>query len=272
MAELSSEAIAKIESLVLARQGTFSLQDGTQAILVPSGMQVHTTQPIIPELGVIEARSAMYDEDSFIAYVEAFKRDGATRIFATPGSPNRPPYVRAILDYHVGKDPGFCLHTVTFEPRLSDQWKFWTSISNKPLSQVEFAEIIEENRADITQPEAASLLDVVRTFKASKKVEFDSVVYQPNGTVKLAYSEDVQQQGQSGAVPEVMTLGIPVFFRGLVYAVNVFVRFRVSGGKVIFQLKLDRPNVIEDEAFGSVLDKIAKGTKITPYLGASMTI
>ena len=64
-----------------------------------------------------------------------------------------------------------------------------------------------------------------------------------------------------------MTLGIPVYFRGTMYAVPVFVRYRVGNGAVEFQLKLDRADVIEDAAFAELTTEIASACGIEVYLG-----
>lgn len=66
---------------------------------------------------------------------------------------------------------------------------------------------------------------------------------------------------------ETMTLGIPVYFRGTVYAVPVLVRYRVGNGGVQFQLKMDRADLIEDAAFGELVAATDEATGIEVYLG-----
>lgn len=265
---LSQEAISTLTMLGASKTERVPTADGGHAFLVPEGYKVERLPPLEQPLPRIHQAATFHDLKSFVAYVNRFKA-ASTRIFAEPGflAGGSGAHATAVLDYHAADGADYCVHVAKYLPRYSDQWQFWKRTCGPDMKQVAFAELIEEARADIRQPDAASLLDIVRTFKANKKTDFDSVVYQPGGDVKLAYSEQTQQQGSSGALPEAMTLGIPVYFRGTVYAVPVFVRYRVGNGGVTFQLKLDRSDVIEDAAFSEVTAAIAEQTDIEVYLG-----
>ena len=245
------------------------LPDGSVGIVVPAGYKIEKFQRVDPPMqSFTTARPMLHDQQSFIAYVNQFK-EGSTSIFAEPGFlRSGQACVQAVIDYHDDAAPNRCAHVATFQPRYSDAWTRWNNAAKAPMTQAAFAEFVEECRNDIVEPEAARLLDIVRTFKASKKVEFDSVTYQPNGDVKLVYEDRTEQkQATSGALPETMKLGIPVYFRGDAYKVPVFVRYRVGDGAVKFQIKIDRADVIEDEAFKMLMAAIEKETQIAPYLG-----
>lgn len=244
--------------------------DGSLVAFVPSGSTAHTMKPVDPLLTHVKQSVTLHDETSFVAYVNDFKGSN-TRIFAEPGflSGSGVGTIVAAIDYHRGGQvvADRVAHRAVFSPRYSEQWSRWRQSCGVPMSQVEFAEFIEENRNDIRDPSAAQLLDIVRAFKATKAVEFDSLVYQPDGGVKLAYSEKVEQKGSSGVLPEVMKLGIPVYFRGVGYEVPVWLRFKVSGGSVKFHLKMDRSDVIEDVAFNEIATRIAEATQAPVHLG-----
>lgn len=241
--------------------------DGGKLVVIPSGYKAERIAPLDPELLRITQSVTLHDRDSFAAYVNRYKSE-ATRLFAEPGFlAGGAAHVTAVLDYHLPDAARHGVHVAAFRPRYSEQWQRWNAACRAPLAQAQFAEFIEEARADIVEPEAAKLLDIVRAFKASKRVEFDSVVYQNNGDVTLGYDEKTQQRGASGPLPEAMKLGIPVYFRDTVYAVPLFVRFKVDGGAVKFQLKIDRADVIEDAAFGELTRAISEATAIEPYLG-----
>lgn len=245
------------------------LPDGGFGVVVPAGYSFQKVPPVEPMLLRINQHPVMHDRDSFVAYVDKFKSTGS-RIFAEPGflSSHGKPNIAAALDYHAeaGK-PDRCAHVATYSPRYSEQWQRWHKACSGQMKQAVFAEFIEEVRADIHQPEAAQLLDIVRAFKASKKTEFDSVTYQANGDVRLVYDEKTEQKGSSGVLPEKMKLGIPVYFRGTPYAVDVFVRYRVADGGVQFALKIDRADVIEDAAFQELTKDIAAKTGVDVHLG-----
>lgn len=264
---LTAEAIQKIVDLG-SQSVSHPRADGGVEMLIPAGAQTVTLPPLDKPLVRIIQSVTMHDRESFTSYVNRYKSED-TRLFAEPGFlTTQGAHMTAVLDYHAANStPMHGAHMAIYRPRYSDQWQRWHKAAQQPMKQAEFAEFIEEHRNDIVDPAAASLLDVVRTFKASKKVEFDSVVYQPNGDVTLAYDEKTQQQGKSGALPELMKLGIPVYFRGTVYSVPVFVRFKVGGGAVAFQLKIDRSDIIEDAAFSELTTAVREATGIEVYLG-----
>lgn len=248
-----------------------STPDGGTAMVVPANFKVQTFPPVTPaepELKRINGGAQLHDVDSFVAYVNRYK-GSATRIFAEPGFlASGGARIVAVMDFHEPNDqPRHCAHIASYTPRYSDPWARWMKAS--VFEQVPFAEFIEENRSEISEPPAAGLLDVVRTFKAFKKIDFDSVVYQSNGDVRLGYSEQSEAKGStpSSVLPERLTLGIPVYFRGRLYAVGIWVRYRVANGKVVFTLKVDRPDVIEDDAFRELTEKVATDTGIEVYLG-----
>ncbi len=267
--DLTTEVVDRLmeQGAVVAGKHVIERDSSSKVVIAPENFQVLPIPPLDPPLLRIEQAITLHDRDSFVAYVNRYK-SSQTRMFSEPGFlAGGAAYVHAALDYHEPATPHHRVHNATYRLRYSEAWARWVKACQQPMKQGEFAEFVEENRNDIREPEAAKLLDIVRAFKASKRVEFDSVVYQANGDVKLAYDEKTQQQGQSGALPEKLTLGIPVYFRGVVYAVPVFVRYKVGAGAVQFALKLDRPDVIEDAAFGEVAKAIGEAVGIEVYLG-----
>lgn len=264
----TAETLETALNIVATRAPAHDTPDGGKLVLVPDGYKAERIAPLEPPLPRIRQAVMMHDRDSFTAYVNRYKAE-ATRIFAEPGflAGGGVAKISATLDYHMPGMADHCAHTATYSPRYSEQWMRWHKAASAPMKQAEFAEFVEEVRGDIVEPDAARLMDIVRTFKASKKVEFDSLVYQSNGDVMLGYDERTEQKGTSGALPEKMKIGIPVYFRGTTFAVPVFVRFKVSGGVVQFQLKIDRADVIEDEAFSELTAKVHETTGIDVYLG-----
>lgn len=252
--------------VVASRAPAHDLPDGSKMVIVPENYRAEIVEPAMPAR--IKQSVSMHDRDSFVAYVNRFK-SSATQVFAEPGflASDGKARIVAVLDYHEPKQADHGQHVATYTPRYSEQWQRWVKACASPFKQAQFAEFIEEVRADIVDPDAARLLDIVRTFKASKRVEFDSVVYQPNGDVKLGYEERTEQKGSSGNLPEQMKLGIPVYFRGAAYAVPVFVRYKVDNGAVVFVLKIDRAEIIEEAAFTELTAAVKEQAAIDVYLG-----
>lgn len=259
-----------------------TLPDGSMGIVLPDRYTLHKVPPALPKLTVVSAKPVFHDLHSFIEYVNTFKIEGKTRVFAEPGflSPANSAHIHAIIDYHgpsggsVEADlggnsrpsPDHGRHIVSFVPPYSDEWKIWVIESPEGLLQTEFAEFIEENRSDIRFPEAAPLIDLIKAFKASRKVDFNSVVNQTDGSIRIGYSDEAQG-GAGYDVPPALRIGIPVYFNGPLYEVNVFMRYRVAPAKVTFTLKPDRADYVENAAFGETLKTFAEATSLTPYIG-----
>lgn len=271
---IDAEAIEKIREGTASDQQPKALPNGGQGYMLPPDWVLKEVPPVDPPLSsFIKQRVIMHDAPSFIDYVNEFKSD-ASRVFAEPGfmNPNGQAQFGAAIDYHtpLKGGPGVAnrvLHTALFQPRYSDAWNRWRHVCGRPLKQLEFCELIEECRQDIRTPDAASLLDIVRTFKATKRTDYDSLTYQTDGTVKLHYSENVDKQGSS-VLPEKLLLGIPVYYRDERYEVGVWVRYSVGGGGVGFSLKLDREDLIEEAAFAGMAEKIREGVGLPLHMGA----
>jgi uncharacterized protein YfdQ (DUF2303 family) len=280
--DLTADAINVLLTRLDKSAVGLALQDGREAVIIPAGHKVEMVNPLTPILSNrIAATVLMHDQASFIAYINRYKTE-ATQLFAEPGFlSGGTAKMQAVMDYHRAAANGtgektdkdskstnanYTAHVANFVPRYSEAWTRWQAATKEPMEQAELAEFIEENRADIVDPSAAQMLDIVRTFKVKKDSEYDSLTYQADGAVKLHYSERVQQQG-STLFPEKLAIGIPVYFRGEVFKVGVFARFKLGGGKVRFQLKLDRDDVIEDEAFKAMIETVTGAVGIGAYLG-----
>lgn len=244
--------------------------DGGKDVLMPEGYTAHTIPPLEKPLTRIRQSVAMYDTASFTAYVNRYKSN-STRLFAVPGhlTNDKKAIVSAILDYHSPEKPDHGAHVARYLPRYSEQWLRWSG-AGQPMPQANFAEFIEENRADIRSPDAAQLLDIVSKFKATKKQEYNSVVHQPNGNIVVGWSDETEYAGKPGVtVPAGLELGIPVFFKGTLYSVPVLMRYRLSEGKLSFTVKLDAPAVVEQAAFDEITGSISEATGIEIYLGTA---
>lgn len=268
--ELSNETLETIIALGAKAAPLIDTPDGGKMAIVPEGYRAELVRPLDRKLTRMIQKVALYDLSSFVAYVNQFKLPG-TRIFGVPSHlGNGSAGFIAVIDYHPSHtEPGYTENRATFTLKHSEQWMRWTRA--QPMPQVAFAEFIEENRKDVVAPDVAVLLDIVTKFRASRKQDYDSVVYQANGDVTVAWSEKTENAGKPGvSVPTELGLGIPVYFKGDLYSVPVLMRYRLADGKLMFMIKVDRPDYIEQAAFDATAKQIAEATGIEPYIG-SMT-
>lgn len=266
---ISPDTLDKIFEKGAAHAPAIDRPDGGKEVLVPEGYKPHTIPPLEKLLPRIRQTVSLYDAASFTAYVNRYKSE-QSRLFATPGhlSPDKKASVTAVLDYHAPEKADHGAHVARYLPRYSEQWDRWTKTGSMP--QAVFAEFIEENRADIVEPEAALLLDIVSKFRATKKQDYDSVVHQPNGDITIGWSDKTEYAGKPGVtVPHELKLGIPVFFKGTMYSVPVLMRYRLTDGKLTFVVKMDRPEYVEQAAFDEITKGVTEATGIEIYLGAA---
>ncbi len=266
--EITPQVLDKIFDRGAASAFAHDRPDGGRELIIPNGYQAHTLPPLEKLLPRIRQSVSLYDSATFIAYVERYKSE-ATRIFAMPGHlADGKASITAVLDYHQPGKADHGAHVARYVPRYSEPWERWTKAG--PMLQADFAEFIEENRADIRKPDAAPLLDMISKFKATKKVDYDSVMHQPNGDVLIMWSDKTENAGKPGVhVPTELEIGIPVFFKGPLYAVTILMRYKLNNGALTFRIKPDRPEYVEQAAFDEIIKAIAEATGIEAYLGVA---
>ena len=219
----------------------------------------------------IDAKPKFQDSGSFVKYVNTFK-DQRSRCFADAQNVN----FTAMLDYHTPGDEGseeapeFLSHRASLQLQYSPEWRIWFGLHDKLVSQTDFAEHIEDNRADIVTPSPAQMLEVARDLSAHSEVNFASKVNLRNGTATLQYDEQLKASVANGSieVPETFLIRIPVFFGGEAQAIEVKLRFRISDGKLKFQIKLYRPAEVIAAAFETTRAAIADQNGLDVLLGS----
>lgn len=266
-----ADALEKAFELGALKQQPIALNDGSQALLVPDGFGVKQFWPVDREQSkIVKANATLIDIDSFNSYVNKYKTP-STRIFAAPGyapGASGQAYFKAVLDYHGDSQTvGTNRHTATYQPPYSEEWKLWVRTKHESMQQVDFAEFIEENRKDIRDPSAAFLLELVRRFKFKKTQNFESVVYQHDGSQAITWEDKVKNEEGTIPVPEELTVGLPVYFEGAAYPLTVFMRYRTAESKAYFTLKPDRADYVERAAFIEVAAKVSTETGVEVMLG-----
>jgi uncharacterized protein YfdQ (DUF2303 family) len=208
------------------------------------------------------------DLASFCRYVTRFKDDSTTIAASVEHA-----VMTAVLDYHEGiVAPRFGEHKAVYAPPLSEEWKRWSGVDGKPMAQAAFAQFIEENAADIVEPAGAGVIDLARSLRATRKIDYQSEVDLADGTIGLRYEETTETHGSKRteiAVPKFLMLGIPVFFGGTPYAVKAWFRYRVGDDKHLsFAIELHRNRFIYQDAFLDLVKAVEQGTEIEPLLGS----
>jgi uncharacterized protein YfdQ (DUF2303 family) len=239
----------------------------TPFVVVPEGYKVHDLERLFPVPTRPKGGTALFDADSFIRFVMENK-DGATRVYyrtqPTPG-------FRAVFNDTTGNAAGWGDHVATYDCPLSIEWKTWIAKNGVRMSQEDFAKFMEDNALDCVTPPAADMIEIARTLEAKKKVNFASGIRLATGQTEFTYEEDIQGTAGKGRlqVPEVFTIGLPVFEGGERYAVESRLRYRIAdGGKLSLWYDLVRPHKIVDAALREVLLIIEARAEVKAFNGA----
>lgn len=208
------------------------------------------------------------DADSFVTYVGKHG-DGDTEIYADENRRT----VTAVLDAHTSTSARWEAHRAVLQLQHSPAWVAWSRINGKMLDQAEFAEFLEDNAADIHEPDAATMLEVAQSIQGRTKAEFTSGTVLANGARRLSYNETTQASaGERGQldIPGELTLALPVFVGAeQADAVTARFRYRINSGRLQLGIRLNRPEVIVTTAFLEVVNRIAEGVAVPILRGVS---
>lgn len=195
------------------------------------------------------------DVASLLAYCADQAMPASGYIYADPDARK----MTAVLnDHRATLLPGWRDHRAEFQAEYTPEFAKWLGNNKQPKDQAAFAEFIEDNLIDITEPAAAQLLDVATTMQAKTGINFSSSKRLDNGQVQLQYTETIDARAGAGGaleIPKEFALGLRIFKNGSAYRLKARLKYRLSGGAVKFWYELDRPEKSVEDAFaGYVAD------------------
>jgi len=175
------------------------------------------------------------------------------------------PAVVAVLNGNGPKGAGWADFRAQISFRPTPQWLKWKEIDGKLMPQPQFAEFIEDNLEDISDPAGGAMLEIVTYLQATRTVNFKSGIRLSSGTIQFQNIEDVDAKVGAGsiAVPETFTLGIAPIFGLASYAVPARFRYRIQDGKLQMGLKLQRVETMMGQIIEDVIAKIERGSNIS---------
>lgn len=231
------------------------------------------------------AKVTLEDQDSFARYINQHKVAFVTALFGRISEQGGS--FTGILDYHTqnvltaagkletgGELARWGEHRADFTLAFTPEWLRWTKSDGVPLSQLQFAEMIEDNLPDIMAPSAADLLEIVQDLTAKKDVNFKSTMRLDNGQVGVLYDETITTGKRDGQIdlPREFTLSIAPFRGSPAVGIKARLRFRINDGVLQFVYRLNQPNKVIETAFDGARTYIAAQTDLPVLLGgASVT-
>jgi len=146
----------------------------------------------------------------------------------------------------------------------------WLASSGKYMAQQDFAEFCELNLESFSSPDAATILEIAQTFQAKSTVDFSSAVRLSNGAIKLKREEQINATAGERAdiaIPEELTVAMPLFKYGKAYAVKARLRYRIVEGAVKLSVLLVDPEMAIEHAFREVVDAVSNLLEMPVFYG-----
>ncbi|RFA12127.1 hypothetical protein B7R22_16990 [Subtercola boreus] len=218
------------------------------------------------------ASRVVTDAASFVKYIEKHGTE-ATEVWADTSNSA----VVAVIDAHegAGKPAGWQGHELELKLEKTQSWLAWNALNGKLVSQLDFAEFIENRTLDVKEPDAATLLEVAHKFVVKKGVDFESGERSQDGQTRLEYKETITGKvGQKGtiAVPNELLLVLKPYVGGPSYHVYAKFRYRLNGADLVVGIVLVRPRDILDAAFADVVTAIRDGAPEESVAGDKGTV
>lgn len=263
MSNEQSEVLATLHAMDAS---TVHQIEGLRApfVLVPKDYALKDLEHMLPEPYRIDGTVVAQTAQSLIDYAQRFG-DSRTAIFAQTLERT----ITVALDYHEPGKPSRRTHKAIYKSKFSREWEAWQSINGKSMSQLEFAEFIEEHVADVVQPNGAALLETALKFQLIRQAVFGSAARLQSGEFQFNWSDE-NQKG-TVEVPEQIVLGIPVFHGGIAYRVSARLRYRLTSGEGLkFTIKLNEPERTIEHAFECITNQVRAALENIPYFEAEI--
>jgi len=260
--DLTAEAIQEI--VRLAKPQVVIPNSNIPVALIPEGYELRTVPEAIHNEYAegphkLEATRTFYAPESFSTYFKTYA-DSDSIVLASPTRLT----VNAIIDYHQAS-PGegnyqrWQRHTATLVMQKSEQLKAWIANSGKLMNQVDFAEFLQENAADVSQPSVSEMLTIARDLRATVGMTAVSNFNQQTGEVELSFKNEVNASAglrtQKIEIPERFFLNIPLFANDEPRPVICDFRYRAGQEMKLFY-KLYQIDRMLEQRFKTVIDSL----------------
>lgn len=198
-----------------------------------------------------------------VAYLKAQRDTGANTVLFADRERLR---FHTLLDYHGINEPSWLDHSLTTQLTLSKQLQTWITKAGVWMPQEQFAEFLDENLNDITNPTPAAVLDFVECLQCTRKESFRSAHNSTTGEVQFMWEKTNDATDERATIVREFSLGIPVWHRGDAIAIKARLQHRIKeqeGGKagVNFRFKLEQIDRIQDTLWDEALTKLRDDLK-----------
>lgn len=243
-------------------------QDGRVHTYVPPGFQLRelpddTRLPPRPQQQVV-----VDDRASLSAYVNKFSTARSVLIADYDAL-----QVTAALDYHPNNQDdqhgtaGANTHFVTLKLRLSEEFTRWNAKADKLMPQDEFALFLEENAADVANPDPATMIEISRDFEATVGQTYKSSTRLDNGDRRVTFESETKAR-QDFVIPQKFVLSIPIYNGEPPTELVALFRWRAANsGAVMFGYQWHRVEYARRAHFAAIASAAAEETGLPVFMG-----
>lgn len=251
------EAIERIaqdaaEGEALELDSIYAFRVGTEVKVIDLTGDQYRAKPR-RKTGTVRVR----DVDSFALYWSKH-HDSGSEVYADRERAT----VTAVLDAHDRDEPDWGQHRLVLGLVHTEAYRAWAERDGRYMTQEQFAEFLDDQRADIEQPTAAEMLEVAQTISGTSKVEWQAGHRLSDGQRRIGFVEtNDARAGTKGelAIPQQIIIGLQIFEGDTVrHALTARFRHRIEQGQLRLMFKLDRPADVVTSAFNGVVQAVAE--------------
>lgn len=269
-----------------------------EVVVVPKGMTVQDLRPLIDaRLGAPRRTKGTARHTTLASFIDAVNRFKNTAlvgegvemwsaVFATDDM--AAPKLLCVVDYHGPYQPRFGEHLIEYAFPLSDEWRAWqAAFASKGMSQAEFAALLEDRITDVIEVGAvgergqkmaeslglslagsASVLALSRGISIKAETRVNSITNLSTGEGKILFEEKHGDEGGGAVrVPGGFVIGIPVVRGGPLFQVFVRIRYRLSGGAIVWSFTPHRLDAVFRAAFEEACGEVREKTGVPLFYG-----
>lgn len=241
--------------------------DGRQYAVIPRNHDLRelANPAILPPWP--HQRVTVDDRASLVAYANRFS-DPRSVLLADYDAGT----ISARLDWHSDNrggeaGPGPDKHSVTLKLRASEEFARWDGFEGQMHNQDEFAHFLEENAADVAEPEAAVMIEISRDFEATVGQTYKSSVRLDNGDRRMVFESETKAMNGI-VVPQKFRLSIPVYQGERPELLTCLFRWRAAGGgKVQLGFEWHRVEYLRQAHFAAIAFQVAEDTGLPVFIG-----
>lgn len=183
----------------------FKAADGSEWAFNGSGYsQIVAPWAVEQHIAPIRVSESFGDVESWVNYVQWYDTSAELLTWSERG-------LRAVLDYHgPSGEPGRCQWIAEHPFQLTSQWRAWASLANgMPRTQRQLLEALEDLSEDIVDPDAAMLVSILRTLRATVNATAQTDL-NADGSTHVEFTKNSTIHAGKVSLPPEIKIGVPV--------------------------------------------------------------